>query len=308
MSGEDAMRYQAFLCGLFLCASGFSYTEGDLTAAQLLAIVQQAVLIPETQNAFRTDEGATKNVSMKQLTNATIWTADMDIDCDGATTTNCNLNRDPWYQSQTSCCGGSVAAEVTPYFVIPIGSPANSSVRGIRFGQVAAVIYNNQVVYAMFADECGDSTVIGEASYATASLLSINPDPQYGGTNGPVTYIVFTGTNGRLASADRADHQKAIDLGVVRAHDLVNAYSAVNYPLQAGRQAGPVPCVITSRSITVAAAGVHSVALFSAAGGAVTRWSGTGAARYAMPRLNPGLYVVKVSTAAGDVCRRVAIY
>jgi hypothetical protein len=162
------MRYHALLIGLLACANGLAYTEGDVTAAQLLAVKSKATLISGTSNAFQTDEETSKNISMYQLTNATTWTADMDIDCDGAQTTNCNLARDPWYQNQTSCCGGSVAAENTPYFVIPIGSPANSSSRGIAWGQVAAIIYNNQVIYAMFADECGVSTVIGEASYAAA--------------------------------------------------------------------------------------------------------------------------------------------
>jgi hypothetical protein len=305
--GDRHMRYSAFLTGLLLCANVWSYTEGDVTAAQLLAIVNgNAQLISETKNAFQTDEGSTKNISMYQLTAATTWTADMDIDCDGAQTTNCNLARDPWYQNQTSCCGGSVAAENTPYFVIPIGSPANSSSRGIAFGQVAAIIYKNQVVYAMFADECGVSTVIGEASYATANLLGIDPDPQYGGTNGPVTYIVFTGTSGRLASADRANHQKAIDLGVVRAKQLLQDYATILCPVNAQRSYNGW-CEITARSVIMKSAGAHSIAVYTPDGRTVTQWSGAGARTYVMPQLNPGLYIVKARTAQGSFVRRLAI-
>jgi hypothetical protein len=45
----------------------------------------------------------------------------------------------------------------------------------------------------VFADE-GPSNIIGEASYATAVALGIDPNPATGGTAGPVTFIVFTGT------------------------------------------------------------------------------------------------------------------
>ena len=63
---------------------------------------------------------------------------------------------------------------------------------GIKPGSVAAVIFNNKVVYAVFADE-GPNAIIGEASYATAKALGINPDPSNGGVDSGVTYIVFPG-------------------------------------------------------------------------------------------------------------------
>ncbi len=92
----------------------------------------------------------------------------MDIDCDGVSTSHCNHSADPWYQGQTSfetSKGKSFQADSTHYFVI---------------------------VYAVFADE-GPNDIIGEASYATAQALGINPDPANGGTDSGVTYIVFTG-------------------------------------------------------------------------------------------------------------------
>jgi hypothetical protein len=52
-------------------------------AAQLLALTNYGVIIDETSNKFRMDEEKPKNVSMFSLTNATFWTADMDIDSDG---------------------------------------------------------------------------------------------------------------------------------------------------------------------------------------------------------------------------------
>jgi hypothetical protein len=298
------MLKTSILVSLFLFVNAFSTTEGDVTAEQLLAVVSKATMIPETKNAFRTDEGAAKTVSIYQLTGATTWTADMDIDCDGATTTNCNSQRDPWYQNQTSCCGGAVAAENTPYFVIPIGSPAKSSARGISWGQVAAVIYKNQVVYAMFADECGDSTVIGEASYGTAKLLGIDPDPKTGGTDGPVTYIVFTGTTGRLSSGDRADHQKAIDLGTARAHDLVKAYSTVRSLLNTQRTPS---FEIIGRTMHLHEKGRFTVSLFSLRGRKVGERTGFGSTTFVLPITGPGFYAVTVHSVAASATRRIIV-
>jgi hypothetical protein len=73
---------------------------------------------------------------------------------------------------------------------------------------VVAVIYNNQVEYAVVGDT-GPTDIIGESSYATASALGINPDPKNGGTDGPVTYIVFPHT-----SVDPIEnHGNAVTLG-----------------------------------------------------------------------------------------------
>src|SRR6185369_2819609 len=206
----------------------FAGSEGDVTAAQLLSLTNQGALIPETENKFRMDEERPKNVSMFSLTNATFWTADMDIDSDGRDTPLCNKKRDPWHLSQLSC-GTDIAADETPYFVIPIGKPSNAKKRGIEMGQVAAIVYSNQVAYAVFLDECGDKSLIGEASVATANLLGVDPDPKTGGTDGPVTYIVFTGDSGRITDPkDYGDHKKAIEIGVKRAKELLAGYGGTN--------------------------------------------------------------------------------
>src|SRR6185503_13322121 len=127
--------------GALLLAKAQAYTEDDVPASALLkAVKEHAKLFTETQNKFQTDMEKPKNISMYGMTNSTTWTADMDIDCDGAITTNCNKQRDPWFQNQLSI-GVNLKAEEVPYFVIPIGSPSNSSSRGIAFGQIAAIIY-----------------------------------------------------------------------------------------------------------------------------------------------------------------------
>ncbi len=200
----------------------FAGSEGDVSAAQLLALTNHGVVIPETKNQFRTDEDAPKNVSMFALTNAVFWTADMDIDSDGRVTPVCNKQRDPDFQNELSC-DTDIAADETPYFVIPGGKVANAKKRGIQIGQVGAIIYSNQVVYAVFLDECGVKGVIGEASVATAKLLGVDADPKTGGTDGPVTYLVFTGKSGRITDPkDYGNHKLAVEIGLRRAKELLH--------------------------------------------------------------------------------------
>ena len=213
--------------GIWLAALFFGFncqaeSEGEVAAASLLKLVKHGEVIKETENKFRAKAELPKNISMFSLTNATFWTADMDIDCDGRITAACNKKTDPDFQNQLSC-GEDIAADVTPYFVIPGGAPANAAKRDIKMGQVGAIIYKNRVVYAVFLDT-GPKTLIGEASCATAKLLGVNPDPRVGGTDGPVAYIVFAGESGRLKREDYADHAKAIEVGVKRAKELLGSY------------------------------------------------------------------------------------
>ena len=201
-------------------------SEGDVVAAQLLGLTQHGILIPETKNQFRCQPGQPKNVSMFSLTNAAFWTADMDIDSDGRETPLCNKQRDPDFQNELSC-DTDIAADETPYFVIPAGRPANSKKRGIAIGQVAAIIYSNQVVYAVFLDECGVKGLIGEASIATAKLLGVDANPKTGGTEGPVTYLVFTGASGRISDPKQySNHKLAVAIGVRCAKELLASYPA----------------------------------------------------------------------------------
>jgi hypothetical protein len=137
-------------------------------------------------------------VDVCKLNGAVYYTAKMAIDCDGKTTPNCpgtGANKDCCYQSDTSFHnpqGQPLSAEYDPYVVIPQdfmypGLDQNSG------GNVIAVIYNNQLEYAVFGDQ-GPTDLIGEASYRTAANLGINPSPASGGVGGDVTYIVFVGT------------------------------------------------------------------------------------------------------------------
>jgi hypothetical protein len=165
------------------------------TAAQLLAKTNSCTVASASK--YKTDDDVSSStINICKSGTAYFWKADMDVDCDGVASSVCNSSTDPWYQGQTSfetSKGRSFTASTTHYYVIPLPSSRFSySSAGIKPGTVAAVIYNNKIVYAVFADE-GPSNIIGEASYATARDLGIDPDPENGGTDSGVTYIVLKG-------------------------------------------------------------------------------------------------------------------
>lgn len=82
-------------------------------------------------------------------------------------------------------------AETLPYIVVPVPSSRwDHRAYGIRGGAVAAVICKDRVQYAVVGDT-GPRDIIGEASYATAKALGMNPGPRVGGVPSGVTYIVF---------------------------------------------------------------------------------------------------------------------
>jgi hypothetical protein len=147
----------------------------------------------------------------------------MNIDCDGLAD-SCSPQHcpsdDPTNQAQTSFTdaqGKFLSAGLTPYVVIPTDFtyPGLDTNNG---GNVLAVIYNSQLEFAVFGDT-GPNTIIGEASYATANNLGIAPDPATGGTSGPVTYIVFTGTG--TAPADLSNPLETWQLGMTLAQQLI---------------------------------------------------------------------------------------
>ncbi len=185
--------------------------------AKLLALTKNCTAankIASDTNKFATDSGSIVHVcalpgvaGSADAGGAIFWNADMDIDCDGVTTTNCpgtGANKDPSYYYQTSFAGPNSAmskdgpalsAEKTPYVVIP---DEITNVDQNNGGNIVAVIYKNQIEFAVFGDQIeyqkGDANEpIGEASVRTAVGLDIPASPASGGVSGGVTYIAFTG-------------------------------------------------------------------------------------------------------------------
>jgi hypothetical protein len=195
---------------------------GAPTAAELLAKVTTCNQI--SNGLYKTDSENSATVKVCDKTGAVFWKADMDIDCDGIRTSQCNENTDCCFQPDTAfhdSKGKPLNAAQLPYVVVP--SESNiwkyHATSGINGGAVVAVIYNNQVEYAVVGDT-GPNQIIGEASYATANALGINPDPSNGGTDSGVTYIVFKGSGAVVSPIE--SHSAAVTKGEALARQFIN--------------------------------------------------------------------------------------
>ncbi|GAA1420018.1 hypothetical protein GCM10009601_17750 [Streptomyces thermospinosisporus] len=163
-----------------------------VTASELLAEVRDCTRI--STGLYRTDQGKAATVPVCGTDEAVFWKADMDIDCDGRPGTYCNTRTDPYFSASTAFAqsdGRPLSSEQLPFIVVPAPSSLwDYRAHGVRGGSVAAVIHGDRVQYAVVGDT-GPTGIIGEASYATAKGLGIDPHPQRGGVTGGVTYIVF---------------------------------------------------------------------------------------------------------------------
>ncbi|MFJ5263236.1 glycoside hydrolase family 75 protein [Streptomyces sp. NPDC088387] len=185
-------------------------SEGAVPAADLLARVRDCA--PVSKGHYRSDAGARADIPVCGTDDAVFWKADMDIDCDGRPGTRCNGRTDPYFSQHTAyqqSDGRDLDAETLPYIVVPLPSRIwDHGDHGVRAGTVAAVVYDDRVQYAVVGDR-GPSGIIGEASYATAEALGIDPDPRRGGTASGVTYIVFKDTVANPIES----HAAAVDVG-----------------------------------------------------------------------------------------------
>ena len=184
--------------------------EGSVSAADLLAKVTSCSQI--SNGKYKTDDETSATIPVCGKNGAVFWKADMDIDCDGQRTSKCSESTDPWYQDDTAfhqSDGRPLRADSLPYVVVPSSSSIwTYSAAGIKGGGVVAVIYHNKVEYAVVGDT-GPTKIIGEASYATANALGIDPDPETGGTDSGVTYILFK--NSQVSPIE--SHSAAVTLG-----------------------------------------------------------------------------------------------
>ncbi|KUO19943.1 hypothetical protein AQJ91_17140 [Streptomyces dysideae] len=192
--------------------------EGTVSAADLLAEVTSCSQI--SNGRYRTDADSPAIIPVCGKNGAVFWKADMDIDCDGQRTAKCNENTDPWYQDDTAfhqSDGKPLRSDTLPYVVVPsVSGTWDYTAAGIRGGGVVAVVHNNQVQYAVVGDT-GPAKIIGEASYATAEALGIDPDPATGGAESGVTYILFR--NSRASPIE--SHDAAVSLGDRLAREFI---------------------------------------------------------------------------------------
>lgn len=187
-----------------------------ITAATLLAKLGACKKVSTAP--YAKDSGGTANIDVCGLTNAVWFQGDMDIDCDGKSSTVCNKSTDASYQAQTATTdskGAYLDAATLPFVVVPgVSTRWSYKTAGIAMGTVAAVIYNGKVEFGIVGD-VGPTSIIGEASYAMAKNLGINPNPSTGGVSSGVTYIFFTGTSGKVTKNE--DHAEAVSVGQKRA-------------------------------------------------------------------------------------------
>ncbi|GFH34551.1 glycoside hydrolase family 75 protein [Streptomyces pacificus] len=166
--------------------------EGSVSARELLAKVRSCTRISD--GLFRSDADQEESIPVCGTSSVVHWKADLDIDCDGLGSPECNPYTDEYWQPETAYWdseGYPLDSADLPFIVVPaISSVWDYNYSRIRGGTVAAVIYRNRVVYAVVGD-VGPTDLIGEASHATARALGIDPDPTTGGVNSGVTYILF---------------------------------------------------------------------------------------------------------------------
>ena len=189
--------------------------------ARLLALTSSCTQV--SVGLFSLNAGDTPTVPICSLPNAVFWKADLDIDCDGKQTTQCNSTADPDYQDSTAAVdsmGNPLDAANLPYVVVPgKSSRFDSAAAGLAHGSVILVLYKNQIGYAVFGD-VGPAADIGEASYATAVELGIDPNPKTGGVDAAdVLYVAFTGTNAVVKPIE--NHADAVTLGQSKLNELL---------------------------------------------------------------------------------------
>ncbi|WP_405801276.1 glycoside hydrolase family 75 protein [Streptomyces sp. NBC_01506] len=184
--------------------------EGSVTAAALRAKVQGCSRV--SKGLYRTDQGKPADIPVCGKKGAVYWKADLDIDCDGQVTARCNKRTDPYFHGDTAfhqSDGKPLNAERLPYIVVPAPSGTwDYTASGIRGAGVVAVVHQDRVEYAVVGDT-GPAGLIGEASYAAARSLGIDPDPARGGVGSGVTYILFK--NSKVTPIE--SRQSAVKLG-----------------------------------------------------------------------------------------------
>ncbi|MEV1069046.1 glycoside hydrolase family 75 protein [Streptomyces sp. NPDC050263] len=197
--------------------------EGSVLAADLLSRVRDCTQV--STGRYRTDAGAPATIPVCGTEEAVFWTADMDIDCDGRPSPQCNSGTDPLFSDATAYTqsdGRYLNAATLPYIVVPGASGIwDHRAHGVRGGAVAAVVYQGRVQYAVVGDT-GPTGIIGEASYATAEALGIRPDPRGGGTPSGVTYIVFKDSRATPVES----HASAVEVGDRLARQFVQGAGA----------------------------------------------------------------------------------
>src|SRR5262249_22134774 len=116
--------------------------SGAPTAAELLAALGSCTAVG---GDYATDEGGAQDIPICGLSIGVYFQADMDVDCDGKASAQCNSSTDPDYQDQTAAVdsnGDPLDAAALPYVVIPgVSARFDYESAGLAMGSVVAVVY-----------------------------------------------------------------------------------------------------------------------------------------------------------------------
>ncbi|RZS36610.1 chitosanase (glycosyl hydrolase group 75) [Herbihabitans rhizosphaerae] len=179
------------------------------TAAELLAKTQNCK--PISNGKYRTDADSSATIDVCDANGAVFWHSDMDIDCDGQRTDKCNENTDPSFYPDTAfhqSDGKPLVADTLPFVVLPGKSDIwDYAASGLKGSGSCVIVYGDKVLYGVVGD-IGPKEIIGEASYAAAAALGIDPDPSTGGTDKGVTYICFK--NSGVSPIEDQEKAKAV--------------------------------------------------------------------------------------------------
>jgi hypothetical protein len=127
--------------------------------------------------------------------------------------------RAPYPPAAVDSKGNPLDASTLPFVVVPGSSNGfNYKTAGLKLGSVVAVIYNDKIAYGILGD-VGPTGILGEASYAMAQKLGINPSPTSGGVDSGVTYVAFTGAAAVVTKNE--DAVQAVELGQSRAAEFI---------------------------------------------------------------------------------------
>jgi hypothetical protein len=168
------------------------------------------------------------------------WTADLDIDCDGLRTRRCNERTDPWFRPDTAyhqADGIPLRADRLPFVVVPAPSRKwDHEASGVGPGDPVVLLHGNRIAYAVVGD-VGPAGIIGEASYAAAKALGLDPHPVGGGARSGVTYLVFKDAR----AVPLENHRAAVREGRRLLGSFVNPEGPASPALSAPRDGRPAP-------------------------------------------------------------------
>jgi len=149
----------------------------------------------------------------------------MDTDCDGAP--SCP-SIDPHGQRSTSYSwrGAPIDALRANYFVLPSNLRSRLGNTRLGLGDIAAVVYNGRMEFAIYADN-GPTSKIGEGSVKLVQSLGFNPYRNgkicCGITSG-VVVLVFPGSKGSYSSPYDGESVRAS--GMARLNALIGGSQA----------------------------------------------------------------------------------